>query len=403
MFVKPWTSKYEPKAIGEIFGQDEAITKIKQFIENHKKGKSILIYGPPGSGKTSTVHVLAREYDLELVELNASDTRNKKTIKELLESVTSQQSLFSRGKLVLIDEIDGVSGSADRGGVPELVKIIGSSPYPIIMTANNPFRKNLSSLRRKSKLIEFKTVAYSHIITKLKTIAEKEDIDLDNANISMIAHSSGGDLRAAINDFQSLDFKKINSQNELTGLSERKGTLPILLAITRIFKTTNPKIAMEAVDDIEEDYNTVLLWIDENLPIEYKKNLDLKRAYDCLSSADVYNGRIIRRQYWGFLPLIKSFLTAGIALSKYEKYVNGVIYNEPKRILKMWIIKQKNAKREAILSKISDKTHTSKKKVLRDTYPYIKYMFEQSSTEIDSISDYFELDKEEIKYLRLKK
>ena len=117
--MQPFTIKYKPKKPSEIIGQDAAIKKLKDFVVNFKRQKknAALIYGPSGVGKTISAHVLANELNLEILEVNASDVRNANEINSLLGSAVSQMSLFSKGKLILVDEIDGLSGNKDRGGL----------------------------------------------------------------------------------------------------------------------------------------------------------------------------------------------------------------------------------------------------------------------------------------------
>ena len=59
----------------------------------------------------------------------------------------------------------------------------------------------------------------------------------------------------------------------------------------------------------------------------------------------------------------------------------------------------KTAKRKAIVSKIAAKTHTSSKRVLQDTFPYVKSIFKNNKEEAEKLANYFELDKEEVAYL----
>src|SRR3989344_970244 len=110
----------------------------------------------------------------------------------------------------------------------------------------------------------------------------------------------------------------------------------------------------------------IFLWIDENLPREYDKPDDLAKAYDVLSRADVMYGRISRWQHWRFLSYVSELLTAGIAVSKKEKYSKFVQYQPTQRILKIWIANQKYLKRKAIAQKIAGATHSSVKEVIKD-------------------------------------
>ena len=148
--MQPWSVKYQPKSTEFTQGQNKAVEEVKSFLGSFPKKRAALVYGPPGSGKTSMVHAVAGENELEIIEVNASDVRNAESIKEKLGPAMMQMSLFSRGKLILVDEIDGVSGSADRGGISELAKLLDKTQFPVIMTANDPFDKKFSTLRKKS-------------------------------------------------------------------------------------------------------------------------------------------------------------------------------------------------------------------------------------------------------------
>ena len=129
--MQPFTIKYKPKKTDEIIGQDIAIKKLKNFVVNFKKQRknAALIYGPSGVGKTISVHALANELDLEILEVNASDVRNAEQINSLIGSAVGQMSLFSKGKIILVDEIDGLSGTKDRGGLQAIIRLIEKSSF----------------------------------------------------------------------------------------------------------------------------------------------------------------------------------------------------------------------------------------------------------------------------------
>ena len=118
-------NKYKPKSLNDIVGQDNAISKLKKAV---KEKKAILVYGVSGIGKSSSVHALAKELNYEILEINASDYRNKEQINEKVGSSARQASLFSKGKIILIDEIDGLN-SKDRGAITEIVSILNESGH----------------------------------------------------------------------------------------------------------------------------------------------------------------------------------------------------------------------------------------------------------------------------------
>jgi replication factor C large subunit len=267
------------------------------------------------------------------------------------------------------------------------------------MTANNPFDSKFSGLRKKATLIQFKPLETEHISEVLKKIAKREKIKHKEENLRSIARRAGGDCRAAINDLQMLS----NNSNELREeaikeLVDRDKTESMLSALVKIFKSTDPKVALTAFNNIEEDFDKRFLWIDYNLPYEYEGE-ELANAYEMLSRADVLKGRIRRRQHWRFLAYINDLLTAGIAVSKKEKKKKYVQYKQSTRLLKLWWAKQKNAKKKAIAQKIAERTHTSQKQMIK-SMPYIQNIFQNNKKMASAISEELELDTEEIAWLK---
>jgi len=398
----PFTKKYCPKTTREIYGQDSVIKELKSFIENigKQKKKAALIYGPSGTGKTCSVYAIANELSLEVFEVNASEFRNKEQIEQKVGSAVNQHSLFSKGKIILVDEIDGLSGKEDRGGIQALYDLIEKTTFPIILTATNPWDAKFSTLRNKSVLIEFKPMGYLDIFSVLKHICDKEKIKADEDALKILARRAGGDCRAAVNNLDALaGEKKTVTKEEIDELSERDREESIINALMKIFKTTDPKLAITAFDNVKEDVGEQFLWLDENLPLEYEKPADLARAYDKLSKADVFNRRIKRWQHWRFLVYINALITAGVAVSKDEKYHKFVQYKPTGRLLKLWWAKQKSLKKKAIASKIAERTHSSAREVLKDI-EYFKVIFRKNKEMAKEIADELNLDKEEILWLK---
>jgi replication factor C large subunit len=394
--MQPFIRKYQPKNSSEIIGQDKAVNELKKFISG--KGKSVIVYGPTGSGKTSSVYSIAEEFNLEIIEVNASDVRNKDSINSLVGSASRQMSLFGKSKIILIDEIDGLSGRKDRGGAQAIVKILEKSAFPVIMTANDPFDSKLSTLRKKSEMINFHTLNYLSIFNVLEMICKKEKINYDEQSLKTLARSAGGDMRAAINDLQIMSSNKILRKKDVDELSQRNKTQSMINALMMILKTNKLDIALRAFDEVEEDTDKRFLWMDENLPKEYTNPEDLMKAYNMMSRADVFKGRIRRWQHWHFLVYVNILLSGGIALSKDNKYKGYNKYSPTKRILKLWKAKMMNAKKKSISEKIAEKSHISIKEA-EQMMPYIKQMFYDNKM-AKQISEEFELDAEEIVWLK---
>jgi replication factor C large subunit len=399
--MAPFVEKYKPRKIGDLVGQVNAIRKIEELVKEWgKKRKGIFLYGLPGSGKTSAAYVIADCFGYELYEVNASDVRNKEQIEHKIVSVAKQQSLFSKGKIILIDEIDGLSGKEDRGGIQAITKLIGESHFPILLTATNPWDNKFNALRRKCELIGFEPLDCAAVFRILRKICEKEKIKYEESVLKGLARRAGGDARAAINDLQTLTQEKRELTKEsLEELAERNRENSIIDALLRIFKTTDVKVAAGAFDNVREDLDEQLLWLDENVPREYTKPADLARAYDKLSIADVFSRRIRRWQHWRFLVYINLLITAGIAVSKDEKYRGVVNYRPTGRLLKMWWAKQKSMRKKSIAAKIAERTHTSTRKALRDSLPYLQIAFKKNKDFRNSLIRELDLSNEEVEWL----
>ena len=89
-----WVEKYRPKKIEDITGNDEAKALFLEWLKNKKHTKkAVLLYGPPGVGKTALVLAASRELGFSVIEMNASDTRSEKAINAVAKPATSYRSL----------------------------------------------------------------------------------------------------------------------------------------------------------------------------------------------------------------------------------------------------------------------------------------------------------------------
>lgn len=389
-----WTKKYEPKSRGEIVGQAVAVKRIHSFIEGGKG--ALLLYGPTGTGKTSSVYAIARDLDCEVMEVNSSDVRNKEAISRIVGSSANQASLFMRKKVILVDEVDGVSGVHDRGGIAELVNIVRKSAWPMIFTCNDAYADKLKLLRKVAAPVEFSFLDSAEIFFMLKAICEKERVSCSDDILKALSWQSGGDMRSAINDLQNVSVvdNNVSSLDVLGGRMQRSRIEDVLRLI---YKSNNPVDVLGKFDDTDLDLDDCLLWLDENLPREYS-GLNLVNAYECLSRADVFRGRIRRWQHWRFLVYVNVLLTAGVAVSKDGKIPGAVDYRRSSRILMIWQANMRNAKRKSIAGKVASKVHCSSRRAFTDVVPYFKVIFEKGLGE--GIAKELGLDEEELAWLK---
>lgn len=388
-----WIEKYRPKKFSDIKGQEIAVDKAKAFIKYFGgKGKNAMIlHGPPGIGKTTLAYVIASETNAEIFELNASDLRNKGKLKEVLKPAIEQQSLIKDNKIILVDEVDGISG-VDRGGIQELIRIVELTTYPIIITANDVWSKKLNPLRQKTLLLELKEVSYKIIEQILNDILKKENLVINPNIVKSIAIRSKGDIRAAINDLQSV--AKLKDPSIFT-LDERNKEIDIFNALRMIFKGKPTKDTLTLFDSVNMNLDEIILWVEHNIPAEYSGK-ELARAYDLLSKVDVFRGRIYKQQYWRFLVYENFFLSYGIAASKQLGKINTEFtsYHKPSRILKIWMNNQRTQKKKSISQKYAKYVHVGTKRAMNE-FPIIKQIIKYSP----EIQKELKLEKEEIEYV----
>ena len=368
-----WTIKYSPKKISEVVGQDKSVEQFMLWYHNWKPGKGALFLGPPGVGKTCLVQALANEKNLEIIELNASDYRTASQIKEVIGQSMKQTSLFKKGKIFLIDEIDGLSGRKDRGGPEEIVKIIEESQFPIVLTGNDQWNPKLSKIKSHSQVISFSKVNFWGITRRLEEICQKENIKCSKDILKQLAKMCEGDLRSAINDIETLSKDKNEiTLKDLEQLSSRERNENIFDTLKIIFKTKSLLAAQMSIENVDKEPDEIFWWIEQNIANEYEKPDEIAKAYEMLSRADIFRGRINIRQYWKLLKYMIDLMTGGVALSKREMYRKFSRYEYPDKIKYYAITKFKRAKEKEQLLEISKKFHCSTKKIRQEFLPFFK-------------------------------
>jgi replication factor C large subunit len=156
-----WVERYRPKKIVDIIGNEEAKEAFVDWLTSkRRRKKAVLLYGPPGVGKTALANAAANDFGFKIIEMNASDTRTEKAINKIAGPATSFAALdrFSsetKGNLLFLDEVDGVFGKEDRGGVGAIIKIVEESRIPVVMAANDPDLQKLRPLKRVCELKDF--------------------------------------------------------------------------------------------------------------------------------------------------------------------------------------------------------------------------------------------------------
>jgi len=401
----PWIIKYRPKKIADVINQDSAKKQFIQWLESWLKGKPLkkaaLLYGPAGCGKTSLVEAAANEYKLEVVEMNASDFRRKQDIERIAKVAATMRSLFARGKITLLDEVDGISGTADRGAIDAILHLLEVTRYPIVMTANDPWNQKLKPLRDASLMIAFKRLSERDVILVLKRICQAERLECEDNALREIARRSEGDLRSAINDLQAIaeGYGKVTITlvRELSAYRYRE--YAPFEALQKLFNAKYIWQAKAAITQTNIDYETMMIWVNEHIPTYYDDPEELARAFDALSRADVYMGRIRKSGSWDLLSYVFDMMGPGVAFARRIYKYKWKIFRSPKRLQLLAQTKRSREVREGIARALAPRLLTSKATVKRDVIPFLKIIFTNNPKYAAKIALGYELTEEMIKWL----
>ena len=349
--------KYKPQNLEDVISQKSTIGSIAGWLENWKPGKALMLEGPTGVGKNLIVELIAKERGLKLLEINASDKRDAASIKKLIPA-TKDSSLFG-GRLILIDEADNLSVK-DRGGSAEMIDIIKKSVYPVILIAQNPYDKKLRTLRGYCEILKFRKVPKNIIEKYLLDIARKEEMEFEPDAIKEIAENSDGDVRSALNDL------------EMRSIGYRERDKNIFETLQAIFKG-NIKEALNTISLSDKDLDEIFWWVEQNITNEYTSIDDIASAFEILSKADTFRGRIYKFQNYRFKKYMRDMIAS---LSTLESKKRFTMYKPPDRFIILGRTKKKREEADMLYSELASQLHCSKRKV-KEQMPFLNIIMKK--------------------------
>lgn len=202
----PWIEKYRPHNINDIVYHDDIRNTLKKLI-NNKKFPHTIFFGPPGTGKTSTILACAREiygegYKTMVLELNGSDDRGIKVIREQIKGFSEYNQLFCRGvKLVILDEADSMTYDAQFALRRVIENYTHNTRFCLIC---NYISKLIPALQSRCITFRFSNIDSESSLIKLKEVIKKEKIKYNEEGLKTIIEICKGDMRKCINLLQSV-------------------------------------------------------------------------------------------------------------------------------------------------------------------------------------------------------
>ncbi|RQG90170.1 replication factor C large subunit [Natrarchaeobius halalkaliphilus] len=374
--MSDWTEKYRPTTLSEVRGNNKARDTLEEWArgwDDHRK--AVIVHGSPGVGKTSAAHALANDLGWPVMELNASDNRQADVIERVAGEASKSGTLTageSGRRLVILDEADNFHGNADYGGSREVTRLVKDASQPVVLVANE-FYDMSQSLRNACETIEFRDVSARSIVPVLRDICRREGVEFDEAALEKIAESTSGDLRSAVNDLQAVaeETDQLTVEDVVTG--ERDRTEGIFDFLDALIKEENAEGALRASYDVDETPDELLNWIEDNVPKDYH-GAELADAYEFLSNADRWLGRVRATQEYSFWRYATDNMTAGVAASRREDKGGWTRYGPPSYWSKLGRTKGTRNTRDAIAERIAERQGTSVATARREILPFLSSM-----------------------------
>jgi len=230
-------------------------------------------------------------------------------------------------------------------------------------------------------MIQFRRIRRPSAEVQLKRVARLADVTVEEALIERVAERAGGDLRAAINDLQMLAEGRRSLRDSDVGLlferAQEKGIFDVMKGIFSAHGCLEAKLAVEGSS---VDAEMVLQWINENIPNQYTNPEERAEAYDWFSKADIFMGRVKRKQMWDLMSYAMELATGGAAMARKGPY-RFTRYNFPRRIGMLSQSKELRGRKREALKAIGREAHASVKKVATEYLPYMEIMVEKGKLE----------------------
>ena len=351
-----WTEKYRPREPADLVGHQTLLNVLRHWLTTwedvfvhgkpptsargggssskyEKPMKAVLLCGSPGLGKTSMATIMSRSLGFSIVEINASDTRNQaekdvnkgingrlaNVIKEMVTNRTigvAGGGNQRRKPVLIMDEVDGLAGNNDRGGIADLIKTIQDSKVPIICICNDKYSMKIRSLRNHCMEMDFRKPNASSVRVRLAQICEREGVAASAATLEKLAESCGCDIRACVNHLQmvSRDRKSIDFDTMKRSVDRASKDLDMsaFTATGDLFGPAGAKKTLNQLLDLSfVDADFIPLLVQENY-LNYQPGgcgndmqrlFRLGKAAEMISDADVTNRLVRMEQKWGLMPL----------------------------------------------------------------------------------------------------
>jgi len=202
----PWIEKYRPDNFEDIISHNDILNALDKMINNNSL-PHLIFYGPPGTGKTTTILASAKKmygnsYRNMILELNGSEDRGINVVREQIKDFSaSKQFINNSVKLVILDEADSMTYDAQFALRRVIENYTSNTRFCLIC---NYETKIITALKSRCMIFRFSPISSDVHFNKLKNIANKEQVNIQEESLKLLIKLAEGDMRKSINLIQSI-------------------------------------------------------------------------------------------------------------------------------------------------------------------------------------------------------
>ena len=367
-----WSEKYRPKNLLEMVGNEEAKESFVKWLGKWIKGtKPLLLVGPPGIGKTTMAVLGTKQFGYDLISMNASDVRSKQKIQEILNPILGNSSVLGK-PMIFIDEVDGIHGRSDFGGVEALVDILKEPTIPIILAANSDVSDKMKTIKKVVTTIKLRPLPPRLMRLYLEEILKRESVSIKIGNMIKMIIDSRGDIRSILNSAQALagGFEPQLDKSYENNNVEESVNLFFNAKSSEEAQAILYSLRIDPREKINAFYSSV---ITSALPVN-----TLKEMLDVLSEADMLYGKIMRNQEWRLLRYLDGILLKLYKQGTTIKYSN---FNLSWPTLNR--IRWDGMAIKRLTGNLAKQMHVSRSTFSTFYLPYLLYCMKNKSLEMD--------------------
>jgi len=265
--------KWRPQNFDEVVGQQFITTTLKNSLSSGKVAHAILFSGPRGVGKTSTARILAKSINcdkgptptpcsvctncieisegksIDVIEIDAASHTGVGDVREIIENI-KYLPVSGKTKVYIIDEVHMLSNSAFNA----LLKTLEEPPgHALFILATTEVSKIPLTILSRCQKYDFKKVSSNDIKNSLKQITSRENIEIDDSTIHMIASESDGSLRDALSLLDKLNTTfdgkiKYEEATKLFGIFDSSYCLSLFKSIL----AQDPKKCLQIIIELNQ-------------------------------------------------------------------------------------------------------------------------------------------------------